>query len=61
MFSGIIKHTGKISKIYKNTNNCTIEILSKIKFPKYKKVYYYKLYISVHMIYFYNILYTQKI
>ena len=34
MFSGIIKHTGKISKIYKNTNNCTIEILSKIKFSK---------------------------
>ena len=34
MFSGIIKHTGKINKIYKNTNNCTIEILSKIKFSK---------------------------
>ena len=36
MFSGIIKHTGKISKIYKNTNNCTIEILSKIKFSKFE-------------------------
>ena len=34
MFSGIIKHTGKINKIYKNNNNCTIEILSKIKFSK---------------------------
>ena len=34
MFSGIIKHTGKISKIYKNSNNCNIEILSKIKFSK---------------------------
>ena len=36
MFSGIIKHTGKISKIYKNSNNCTIEILSKIKFSKFE-------------------------
>ena len=36
MFNGIIKHTGKISKIYKNTNNCTIEILSKIKFSKFE-------------------------
>ena len=34
MFHGIIKHTGKISKIYKNNNNCIIEILSKIKFSK---------------------------
>ena len=34
MFNGIIKHTGKISKIYKNNNNCSIEILSKIKFSK---------------------------
>ena len=34
MFNGIIKHTGKISKIYKNDNNCIIEILSKIKFSK---------------------------
>ena len=36
MFSGIIKHTGKISKVYKNSNNCTIEILSKIKFSKFE-------------------------
>ena len=34
MFSGIIKHTGKISKIYKSNNNCIIKILSKIKFSK---------------------------
>ncbi len=34
MFSGIIKHTGKINRIYKNNNNCVIEILSKIKFSK---------------------------
>jgi len=34
MFTGIIKHTGKINKIYKNNNNCVIEILSKIKFSK---------------------------
>ena len=34
MFSGIIKNTGKINKIYKNNNNCIIEILSKIKFSK---------------------------
>ena len=34
MFNGIIKRTGKISKIYKNNNNCTLEILSKIKFSK---------------------------
>ena len=34
MFSGIIKHTGKINKIYKNNNNCTVEILSKMKFTK---------------------------
>ena len=36
MFSGIIRHTGKINKIYKNNNNCTIEILSKIKFSKFE-------------------------
>ena len=36
MFNGIIKHTGKISKIYKNNNNCIIEILSKIKFTKHE-------------------------
>ena len=34
MFSGIIKHTGKINKIYKKNNNCIIEIHSKIKFSK---------------------------
>jgi len=34
MFSGIIKHTGKINKIYKRKNNRTIDILSKIKFSK---------------------------
>ena len=34
MFSGIIKHIGKISKIYIKNNNCVIEILSKIKFSK---------------------------
>ena len=34
MFTGIIRHTGKINKIYKNNNNCIIEILSKIKFSK---------------------------
>ena len=36
MFSGIIKHTGKISKIYNNSSNCTMEILSKIKFSKFE-------------------------
>ena len=34
MFTGIIKNTGKISKIYKNSNNCIVQILSKIKFSK---------------------------
>ena len=34
MFSGIIIHTGKISKIYKKNNNCFIEIFSKMKFTK---------------------------
>ena len=34
MFNGIIKHTGKIKNISKNNNNCSIEILSKIKFSK---------------------------
>ena len=34
MFSGIIKNTGKISKIYKKNNNCIIEITSNIKFSK---------------------------
>jgi len=34
MFSGIIKNTGKINKIYKNNNYCIVEIISKIKFSK---------------------------
>ena len=34
MFSGIIKHTGKINKIYKKNNNCIIEIMSTIRFSK---------------------------
>ena len=34
MFSGIIRHTGKINKIHKNNNNCIMQILSKIKFSK---------------------------
>ena len=34
MFNGIIKNTGRITKIYKGNNNCMIEILSKMKFTK---------------------------
>ena len=34
MFTGIIKHTGKINKISTNNNNCSVEILSKMKFSK---------------------------
>ena len=34
MFNGIIRYTGKISKIYKKKNNCIIEIVSKMKFSK---------------------------
>ena len=34
MFSGIIKHTGRISKIFKENNNSTIQILSRIKVSK---------------------------
>ena len=34
MFNGLIKHTGKIINIYKKNKNCTIEILSKMKFSK---------------------------
>ena len=34
MFSGIIKHMGKINKIHKTKNNCILEILSKLKFSK---------------------------
>ena len=32
MFNGIIKSTGKIIKIYKKNKNCTLYILSKMKF-----------------------------
>ena len=32
MFNGIIKHTGIIKKINKGKNDCTIEVMSKIKF-----------------------------
>ena len=34
MFNGIIKNTGKISKIYKKNGNCYLEISSKMKFTK---------------------------
>ena len=34
MFSGIIKNTGKVNKIYKRRNYYLLEILSKIKFSK---------------------------
>ena len=34
MFNGIIKNTGKISKIDKRNNNCVMEILSQMKFTK---------------------------
>ena len=34
MFSGIIKHIGKINKIDKNDNNCSIEVVSKLKFSR---------------------------
>jgi len=34
MFNGIIKNTGKINKIFKSRNNCTLEILSGLKFSK---------------------------
>ena len=34
MFNGIIKNTAKISKIYKKNNNCSLVLLSKIKFNK---------------------------
>ena len=32
MFNGIVKNTGKISKIYIKNNNCILQITSKIKF-----------------------------
>ena len=34
MFNGIIKNTGKISKIIKKNNNCTLEIYSNMNFKK---------------------------
>ena len=34
MFNGIIKNTGKIYKVLTKNNNCSIEILSKMKFSK---------------------------
>jgi len=34
MFSGIIRNTGKISRISKKNNNCIMEILPKMKFTK---------------------------
>ena len=34
MFNGIIKHTGKINKIYKKNKDCVLEISSNIKFNK---------------------------
>ena len=34
MFSGIIKNKGKIYNIVKKNNNCTLEILSRMKFNK---------------------------
>ena len=34
MFSGIIKHIGRVKKIYKRKNYCAIEILSNMKFSK---------------------------
>ena len=36
MFSGIIKHIGKINKIHKNNDNCAIEVISKVKFSKFE-------------------------
>ena len=32
MFSGIIKNTGKIFRIYKKNNNCLIDVMSNMKF-----------------------------
>ena len=36
MFNGIIKNIGKIYRIKKVKNNCTMEIISKIKFSKHE-------------------------
>ena len=38
MFNGIITNTGKVSKIYKDNNDCIIEILSKMKSVFFKRV-----------------------
>ena len=34
MFNGIVTHTGKVKKIIKKKNNCTIEVISNLKFSK---------------------------
>ena len=34
MFNGIIKNTGKVSKVYKKKNNSYLEIFTKMKFTK---------------------------
>ena len=34
MFNGIIKKTGKISRLYRERNNCSLYILSKLNFNK---------------------------
>ena len=34
MFSGIVTHTGKVKKIIKKKNNCTIEVIYNLKFSK---------------------------
>ena len=39
MFNGIIKHTGKIDNITRRNNNCSIQIISKMKFSK-KSVFF---------------------
>ncbi len=34
MFNGIIKNTGTINKIFRNKNNCSLEVFSKLKFSQ---------------------------
>ena len=34
MFNGVIKSTGRVNKLYKNNNNCLLEISSKLNFIK---------------------------
>ena len=36
MFNGIIKNTGRIKKIYRKSNNCTLEVFTKMKFFKHE-------------------------